>query len=212
MQNFSHVRFIGGGTDSGKTTVANLLAARHGVQLYHYDRTDLRHHQRLAHSDAAIRAFMNTSLDENWLLPTPQDLMQRSLRSFELRFPLVIEDLLALPNEPLILAEGFGLTPALLAPLLTDQRQAIWFFSTAAFKRDSMARRGKPSFGNQISDPQRARQNLFKRDRLLSEHLAAQAKQLGLRAVVVDGTQTPEELAGLVEQHFKWTSHDADES
>ena len=60
------------------------------------------------------------------------------MRSFQLRFPLVLLDLLALPNDKLIIAEGFGLTPQLIAPLLSTPRQAIFFIPTEEFKWASL--------------------------------------------------------------------------
>ena len=203
----SHIRFLGGATDSGKTTVAQILAARHGWRLYHYDRTDLAHHQRLVQTDTDIRQRMNASLDDNWVKPTPQELMQRTLRSFELRFPLVIEDLLALPKDTRILAEGFGLTPALLQPLIADSAQAIWLFPTETFKRESMTRRGKPSFGNKVSDPQWAKQNLFERDMMLAAYLQTQAREFDFQIMIIDGSQTPDDVANIIEPHFGLTTH-----
>lgn len=198
----SHIRFIGGATDAGKTTVAALLAEQYGLQVYHYDKTDLAHHQGLAESDAEIAALMAASMDERWLLPSPQVLTARALRSFDLRFPLVLEDLLALPPEPPITAEGFGLTPDLVVPLLAEPNQAIWLIPTEDFKRESMRRRGKPSFGNQVSDPQQAAQNLLARDLLLAEEITAQAQRYDCRVIGVDGSQTAEETASIVGQHF----------
>lgn len=198
----SCMRFIGGATDAGKTTVAALLAERYGVQVYHYDRTDLAHHRRLAESDAEIAAFLAASMDERWLLPSPETLHERTLRSFALRWPLVLEDLLALPRDPLILAEGFGFTPALLCPLLAAPHHAIWLIPTEAFKRESMQRRGKPSFGSSLGDPQRAAQNLLARDLLLAEEIRAQAQVHGCRVILVDGSQTAAEIASMVAAHL----------
>jgi hypothetical protein len=38
----------------------------------------------------------------------------------------VLDDLLALPPDPPVLAEGFNLPPRLVAPLLCRPRQAVW--------------------------------------------------------------------------------------
>src|SRR6478672_1028456 len=100
----AHVRWIGGATDSGKTTIARLIAERHGLQLYHYDRTDLPHHERLAESSETYRTFLSASLEENWVIPQPEALARRTMQSFADRWPLVIEDLLAMPNDTMILA------------------------------------------------------------------------------------------------------------
>jgi adenylate kinase family enzyme len=201
-QALSHVLWIGGATDSGKSTTAQKLAERHPLQVYHYDRRDLAHHEQLAKTLPAYRAFLDASLDERWVKPQPQELLQRSLQSFRDRFPLVIEDLLALPREHGILAEGFGLVPELLAPLLSSSTQAIWLVPTEGFKRDSMRRRGKPSFGALVSDPERAKANLHTRDRLLAEYIRDQVLQYGFTLYQVDGSHSAEEMTDLMEQHF----------
>jgi adenylate kinase family enzyme len=201
-QALSHVLWIGGATDSGKTTVAQTLADRCRLDVYHYDWRDLAHHEVLAKTMPVHRAHLDASLDERWVYPEPQELLRRSMRSFQDRFPLVIEDLLAMPKEPMIVAEGFGLLPELLLPLLSTKYQAIWFVPTEAFKWASMARRGKPSFGAQVSDPDRAKINLFTRDIMLAEYIKEQVLAQGYTLLEIDGSRSAEQITDRVEQHF----------
>jgi hypothetical protein len=201
-QSLSHVLWIGGGTDSGKTTISQIIAKRYGLQLYNYDRHDLPQVKRLAQTSAHYRTALTASMDERWVRPEPAYLVQRALRGFRDRFPLVIEDLLALPREPMIVAEGFGLTPALLFPVLSSVRQAVWLVPTEAFKWASMQRRNKPSFRDETSDPERATRNLFRRDMMLTERFKAQARSRGLTVYEVDGSRSIAEMAALIDQHF----------
>lgn len=202
-QALSHVLWIGGATDAGKTTISQIITGRYGLQLYNYDRHDSPQTERLAQSISHYRAFLLASLDERWVHPEPEDLVQRALRAFQDRFSLVVEDLLALPREPMIVAEGFGLTPELLSPVLSSKRQAIWLVPTKDFKWASMKRRNKPSFRDKTSDPEKATRNLFTRDMLLAEQVKVQAQAHGLKVYEVDGSQSIEEMATLVEQHFE---------
>ena len=39
-QALSHVLWIGGATDTGKTTISHILAKRYGFQVYNYDEHD----------------------------------------------------------------------------------------------------------------------------------------------------------------------------
>jgi len=199
----SHVLWIGGATDSGKTTVSQIIAQRHGFQVYNYDRHDLPQIERLAETHAGYRAFLAASVEEKWVQPEPEDLFQFTLQAFRDRFPLVIEDLLALPGATTIVAEGHGLIPELVAPVLSGKRQAIWLVPTEEFKRVSMERRNKPSFRDDASDPERATNNVFARDMLLAERVKAQVQVRSLTAYEVDGSRSSEEMATLVEQHFK---------
>jgi hypothetical protein len=201
-QTLAHVLWIGGATDAGKSTTAKLLAERHQLRVYHYDQHDLAHHEQLAKTQPAYRAFLQASLDDRWVSPEPEALLQRSLRSFRDRFPLMLEDLLALPRDPWIVAEGFGLLPELLTPLLSDPTQALWLVPTDSFKEASMLRRGKPSFGNQVSDPERAKTNLRLRDRLLMEHIKDQVRTYGYTLYEVDGSRSAHEMADVIEQQF----------
>ncbi len=182
--------------------MAQKLGERHQLQVYHYDRRDAAHHEQLATTIPAYRAFLDASLDECWVYPEPEDLLQRSLQSFRDRFALVIDDLLAFPNDPRIVAEGFGLLPELLAPVLSRPSQAIWLVPTEEFKWASMTRRGKPSFGPQTSNPQKAKTNLFERDMLLAAYLKEQATRYACSVVEVDDSRTADEMTDRIEQHF----------
>jgi 2-phosphoglycerate kinase len=202
-QVLSHVLWIGGATDTGKTTISRIIAERYGLQIYNYDRYDLPQVERLAQTLPRYRAFLDASLDERWVHPEPEDLLQFVLRGFQDRFPLVVEDLLDLPKKPMIVAEGFGFTPELLSPILSSKRQAIWLVPTEDFKWASMERRNKPSFRDEVSDPKRATRNIFIRDMLLAKQVRAQAQSRGLTVYEIDGSRSVEEMAVLIEQHFK---------
>jgi hypothetical protein len=63
-ERLSHVLWIGGSTDSGKTSIARVLSEKHRLPVYHYDQADLRHHIRLAQTSPGYAAFLNSSMDE----------------------------------------------------------------------------------------------------------------------------------------------------
>jgi len=202
-QALSHVLWIGGATDTGKTTVSEVVAERYDLQVYNYDRHDAPQIERLAQTSPRYRAFLSASLDERWVRPEPEELVQWHVQAFRDRFPLVVEDLLALPREPMTVAEGFGLTPELLSPVLSSNRQAIWLVPTEQFKWASMKRRNKPSFRDQVSNPERATRNVFTRDMLLAESVKAQVRSRGLTVYEVDGSRSVEEMTTLIEHHFE---------
>jgi adenylate kinase family enzyme len=201
-----HVLWIGGATDSGKTSVARAVAEKHSLQTYHYDHFD---RERLpghwARVDPARHPHMYATPihdhDRMWVHTTPEDLVKRWLHTAPERFQLSLEDLLALPSAPPIVAEGYGFTPDLVLPLLSSTRQAIWLVSTAEFKRASYARRDKGSFID-TSNPLRARHNHFQRDLLLGEYFKQRAEYLQLKVMTVDGTLSLEQIIPLVEAHF----------
>jgi 2-phosphoglycerate kinase len=193
----STVYWIGGATDSGKTSVARELARRHRSPVYHYDEHDARHHRRLAEKSADYAAFLDQTLDERWIIPSPEDLARRAWQSFHDRFPLVLEDLtmLSLPEGMPIIAEGFGLTAGLVAPLLARRTEFVCLIPADDFKAASMKRREKGRFGDQVSDPHRAMENLRQRDRLIAERLRSEAKALDMDVFDIDGTMSISALA-----------------
>src|SRR5205085_2297380 len=140
--------WIGGATDSGKTSVARALAQQYGLQAYHLDRYDREEPPgHWSRTDPVRHPHMHAAptkdRDWMWVHTTPEELVERWFRWAPERFQLVLEDLLALPPAPPIVAEGYGFTPDLVRPLLSSIRQAIWLVSTEEFKRVSYARRGK---------------------------------------------------------------------
>jgi hypothetical protein len=102
-----HVLWLGGAPDAGKTTVARLLAERHGFHLYVLDAAMQAHWAKATPArHPALTAFQALTLDVRWVLPTPAAMAQQIVRIGAERFDLAIEDLLMLPRQPRILAEG----------------------------------------------------------------------------------------------------------
>lgn len=198
----AHVLWIGGATDSGKSTIAQNLGERYGMHVYHYDSSDAEHLKKLAESDLETRQFLDASLDERWIHPDPDALFAFLLHSFPLRFPLLIEDILTLSVDIPVIVEGFGLLPELVLPIISNLHQAVWLVPTDTFKWESMARRGKPSYAKKTSDPKEAKMNLFARDMILAKYYRKRVPTYGFTLFEVDGSSSIEEMTNLVDKHF----------
>jgi 2-phosphoglycerate kinase len=199
-----HVRWIGGGSGSGKSTIARELAAAYGLRLYSSDNTISDHVRRSNPSDhPLLHEFLAMDIDERWLNRSPS-VMLETFHGFQGEsFELIIEDLLALPDDPPILAEGFRLLPRLVAPLLSRPGQAVWVVPTPAFRRAAFDARGFTwEIPRQTSDPERALANLLERDRLFTSQVAREASALQLPVLEVDLGLTFDALVKRVGEAF----------
>lgn len=184
-----HVRWIGGGSGAGKSTVARQLAADHGLRLYHAEPFS----KFVARADPGatplLQGFMAMDMDERWLNRPPETMLETFHGFRGEGFELVLDDLLALPQDAPVLAEGFSLLPRLVAPLLSRPRQAVWLLPSPEFRRAAFESRGSTwTIPNKTSDPQRALANLLARDQLFTEELRAQARAFQLQTIDVDGS------------------------
>ncbi len=75
-------------------------------------------------------------------------------------FGLIVEDLLRLPTDAGVIAEGFRLLPRLVKPLLAEPAHAVWLLPTPEFRRAVFDGRGW-EIPRKTSDPELARHNLL---------------------------------------------------
>ena len=182
------MRWIGGGSGGGKSTIATLLADERGLQLYRTDDTIRDHVARSNPIDhPLLHAFVAMDMDERWVNRSPTE-MFRTFHFFHGEgFELIVEDLLALPTRPGVLVEGFRLLPRLVAPLLDTPDQAVWLLPTTGFRVAALETRGTTAAAlSRTSDPARALDNLLARDALFTEQVEREAAGLGLRTIPVD--------------------------
>lgn len=130
-------------------------------------------------------------MDERWLRRSPT-VMFETFHGFQGEgFELIVEDILAMPDDRPILAEGFKLLPRLVSPLLSDTHQAIWLVPTPAFRRGAFEARGSTwEIPSKTSDPKRTLANLISRDDLFTESLSREVRLLGLPTLEMDGSLT----------------------
>jgi 2-phosphoglycerate kinase len=198
-----HVLWIGGAPDAGKTTIARELAQRHDLGLYLLDRAEPDHVARTdPQRQPDFARFLAMSMDERWVSRSPREMAEHVIATGSERLAMAIDDLLRMPNDRPIVAEGPWFFPDLIAPLLAHPRQALWLVPTAAFKRASAARRDKPAIRYQTSDPERATRNWLERDLHLADHVRRRAAALALPLWEVDCTLTVGALAAAAEEHF----------
>jgi 2-phosphoglycerate kinase len=191
-----HVRWIGGGSGAGKSTIAGRLATEHGLRLYSCDAMVMEHVRRSSpFDDPLLHKFLAMDMDERWVNRPPSEML-RTFHGFHGEgFDLILEDLLAMPDEPPILAEGFKLLPRLVSPLLSRPHQAIWLVPTREVRRAALDSRGSTwEIPGKTSDPERALANLLARDGLFTDEVVKEATGLNLSLIEVDGDLSVAEL------------------
>ena len=204
-----HVYWVGGGSGAGKSTLARRLAAAHGLRVYATDDVMAEHARRSTCEDAPLlHRFMAMDMDERWVSRTPQTMLETFHWFHGECFERIVDDLLRLPREPGIIAEGFRLLPRLVAPLLAAPSHAVWLIPTPEFRRAVFDRRGGSASGfvARTTDPERAYRNLLARDRMFTDVLRAETARLALAAVDVDGATTEDALAECVMAVFRLTA------
>ena len=200
-----HVYWIGGGSGAGKSTIARRLAAQHGLRVYPTDDVMADHARRSTPENSPLlHRFMAMDMDERWVSRSPQTLLE-TFQWFQGEcFNMIIEDLLRLPREPGVIAEGFRLLPRLVKPLLSVSTNAVWLLPTPGFRQAIVERRSGSTWGflAKCSDPERALANLLERDRMFTDILREETQRLEVPAIDVDVTITEDELAKRVREVF----------
>jgi hypothetical protein len=187
-----HVIWLGGGCGSGKSSIARELAHRFDLVLYATDAHTWEHWRRRGAPDLG-------SGDDRWLRTPPEELARQFVSGSDEVLPLILEDLDALREGPLVLAEGPQLFPELVAPHLTSPGHGLWLMPTPEFQRWAVGRRGEPSG---TSDGEQALRNRLARDAILNELIRDQAAGLSLSLLEVDGSRTLPEMMDAVADHF----------
>lgn len=199
-----HVYWIGGGSGAGKSTIARCIAAQHGLHVYATDDVMPDHAGRSTPEDAPyLSRFKTMDMDERWVNRSPETMLETFHWFRGEGFGLIVEDLLRLPAETDVIAEGFRLLPHLIKPLLAEPGHAVWLLPTPEFRHAAFDSRGTAwDIPRKTSDPELARRNLLERDRMFTDRLFEATKRLELPVIEIDTAMSEDELTGQVTQAF----------
>ncbi|MFF8395046.1 hypothetical protein [Streptomyces sp. NPDC016172] len=201
-----HVYWIGGGSGTGKSTIASRLADRHGWRLYATDDVMADHARRTSAAETPfLHEFMAMDMDERWVDRSPETMLETFHWFRGEAFGLIVEDLARIPPKTPVVVEGFRLLPHLVKPLLTEPGRAVWLLPTPEFRQLAFRSRATPEgrFTQRTGDPGRADHNIAVRDALFTMRLHEETARLGLPAITVDGTMTEDELTERVSEVFR---------
>src|SRR5690242_13534786 len=106
-KDLSHVLWIGGSPCAGKSTIGHNIARSHVFLGYFLDPMARNHlKRRLAQDDEKMAAFLKLTMDQRWVERLVDTLVEEVLESWPKEAQLAVEDLLAMPKDWFIVAEG----------------------------------------------------------------------------------------------------------
>jgi len=181
-----HVLWVGGAKGAGKSTAARAFAHRKGLWLYFVDAFTYSHAERAETGPyPAMRAFAAKTMDERWLHPEPEELLDEFLEYSLDRFRMILDGIRGLPTGPAIVAEGPQLLPELVAPLLARPEAALWLVPTPRLQRGLLDAR--PSAGpDHTSDADLVRAKMTRRNELIADRIRSSAFEHGLAVADID--------------------------
>lgn len=196
--------WIGGGQWAGKSTVANILAGRYGVTVYHADFPATRAHEdrRAVRLSRAGRA-VDRDFEQMWVRRLPATMAEEVLAGFRDGFDWILDDLRGLASGRPILAEGWSLRPELVVPVVDSPRQMLLLAPTREFRAHqalTLPRAG--AVHSPVSDPALAQRNRLARDELVGADAVRSAGELGVAVIEVDGRLPADRIADRVAAHF----------
>jgi len=186
----SHVLWLSGISGVGKTTAARALARQHDLRLYSLDSHTYEHAARLPTE--------TRTLDELWVDTTPTSLAEWFESHARARFPLVVDDLLSLPADAPVIADGPQLLPQLIAPVLASRAKALFVVARPELQRRLVVERGSDLY-ERTRDSKRALENRLGRDEVLVARMKQAASRHGLSVIEVSEVA---ETRAAIDAHF----------
>ena len=204
---FDNVYWIGGGSCSGKSSIADVLGARHGLPVYHAD-DHWEEHILLAKSHSLpMLEKLGSLLPSQWYACAPNEALGEELDGLREEARLAWADLGRYTVDVPIIAEGVLFLPDSLIQQGIARGRAIWLIPSGKFQKEIWSQRNEWVDGvlAHYGDPDQAWDAWMNRDAKVAAHIGEDASRLNYSWVIVDGTKTIEQLADLVERHFQLT-------
>ena len=204
QQELAHVYWLGGAPCSGKSSVADMLIAKYGWYLYRCDEAYERHISIVTPEDQPVFSQLSTLTgDALWMRPLAQQISEE-ICLYQEEFPLILDDLLALPKTTPVLVEGAALLPHLVAPHLVACHQALWMVPVPEFQMKYYTQR---AWAQEIvatcTYPEQAFANWMQRDISFAAYVAQKALEREFFLIRVDGSHSLEESVEVVERPFQ---------
>jgi shikimate kinase len=199
-----NVYWIGGGACGGKTTIANMVAERHGLRAYHCEAEYDRH---LASANPVDHPAMlrKCSMNEWFLGQSIEEWVEAIRNRFHEQLPMVLSDLAAIAETESVIAEG-GLLDAGNLKLVAHGERAVFLYADRDTIRQSFF--GRPEHRemeaaiDRLDRRDEARENVLTIAEQTSEINHRQAVETAMRYSIRDTSTSIERTLAFVEEHF----------
>jgi 2-phosphoglycerate kinase len=188
-QLFSRAYIIGGSPCSGKSTVAERLAAEYDLHYYKVDEHDGVHLQRCQPEQQPVMfKYSQLSWEAIWAQPVTR-LLADELAYYHERFPLILADLFQIDPEKPILLEGAAFLPELVKQFAAKPKNVVFMVPTPDFQIQHYRQRPWiKGILDECRDPAQAFAHWMQRDILFGQEVTRQAGECGFPVIRVDGS------------------------
>ena len=198
------IYYLGGSPCSGKSTVAEALAARYGLRYFKVD-DHLDRYMALAVGEGKphCAAVAGMTADEIWLRD-PDVQCAEELAIYEELFPYVQADLAALEGPQPVITEGAAFLPGLMQSIGVPADRYLSVTPTKDFQVSHYRQRPwVPYVLADCTDKERAFDNWMERDALFADAVRQQCRALGYASLVNDGSLPIEGMIARIAAHFR---------
>jgi dephospho-CoA kinase len=192
--------FIGGSSCAGKSTICDLLAARHGWKTYHCDEHYDAHLER-AKPGSILSKFCGMTWHEAFTTRTLETMIHDELEANRELGVFALEDLSAIDSP--VIAEGMAFLPGLLVNL-EPRVNAVYLIPTESFQREHYAKREwAQSLLATTDDPKGVFEKWMARDAANARTICEQARTCDFPVLEVNGKLSVLEVSAWVETQLR---------
>ncbi|ULO10125.1 hypothetical protein H1230_15940 [Paenibacillus sp. 19GGS1-52] len=197
------IYWIGGSACAGKSTLAKMYADKYGLELYACDEHSDIHMQKISRNkQSAMHKVSKMKPNEVFYTRDVEEQLRVYLQFVREDFSMVLEDLAAKPNLPIVV-EGNQLLPHLVLPHMREKHKAIWIVPTERFQREHYSQRvWVQELLQQTDDPAVSFDKWMSRDALFAELVQQEANHLKLNLLKVDGVKGLQENFKIIVEYF----------
>lgn len=187
------IYWIGGSPCSGKSSIAEIIAEKHG---YHYYKCDdhLDRYIRIG-SDMNIpvmRKFASMDINQTWLERSVQEQVEDEVEFYLQAFGIIKKDIENhMKDSQKIIVEGAAILPHNIIKECISPEKYVCIVPTKEFQVEKYSlREWVKDYLKDCKDPEKAFNNWMERDASFSQAVRKKALEHNMKVIVEDGSKT----------------------